>query len=101
MITLACTLFPSVIRRVRPVALTFLATALVLVMDNINALFFLLRNDTAKLVFDEYRIATAQVRAHALRRGFIVFAACLGKGLVCAGLSEEFGLALRYGYGGS
>lgn len=32
----------------------------VLVMDNVNALFFLLRNDTAKLVYEEYRIATAQ-----------------------------------------
>ncbi len=60
--TAAITLFPALIPRVRPVALTFIAAAFVLVMDNINALFFLLRNDTAMSVFDGYRIKTAQVR---------------------------------------
>lgn len=59
-LTAFLTLKPSYIPRLKPVALTFLASALVLVMDNVNALFFLLRNDTAKAVFDEYRIATAQ-----------------------------------------
>lgn len=59
-LTAALTIFPQMIERVRPVALTFLASALVLVMDNINCVFFLLRNDSAKLVFQEYRIATAQ-----------------------------------------
>eukprot|EP00798_Chlamydomonas_sp_ICE-L_P007114 gene7114-218_t len=59
-ITAAITAFPSQISHWRPVALTFLSTALVLVMDNVNALFFLLRNDIAKLVFEEHRIATAQ-----------------------------------------
>jgi len=59
-ITAALTVFPSLIPRVRPVALTFLASALVLVMDNINAIWFLLRNDVAKLVFGAYRIKTAQ-----------------------------------------
>lgn len=60
-LTLACTVFPrSVLPRLRPVALTFIASALVLVMDNVNALFYLLRSDLAKTVFDEYRIATAQ-----------------------------------------
>jgi hypothetical protein len=38
LITAACTLFPAIIPRVRPVALTFIASALVLVMDNINAI---------------------------------------------------------------
>ena len=61
-LTLVPTLFPSILPRMRPVALTFMASALVLVMDNINALWFLLRNDTAKLVFEEYRIQVAQVR---------------------------------------
>uniref|UniRef100_A0A7S2QUA5 Uncharacterized protein n=1 Tax=Chlamydomonas chlamydogama TaxID=225041 RepID=A0A7S2QUA5_9CHLO len=60
LLTAALTLFPALIPRLRPVALTFIATALVLVMDNVNALSFLLRNDTAKQVFEEYRIATAQ-----------------------------------------
>ncbi|KAG2455140.1 hypothetical protein HYH02_000959 [Chlamydomonas schloesseri] len=60
LLTATCTVFPSIIKRVRPVALTFIAAALVLVMDNINAIFFLLRDDTAKAVFDDYRIATAQ-----------------------------------------
>eukprot|EP00198_Chlamydomonas_reinhardtii_P014050 XP_001703387.1 low-CO2-inducible membrane protein [Chlamydomonas reinhardtii] len=60
LLTAACTVFPSIIKRMRPVALTFIASALVLVMDNINAIFFLLRNETAKAVFDDYRIATAQ-----------------------------------------
>lgn len=59
-LTLALTVFPSLIPRLRPVALTFLASAWVLVFDNINAIFYLLRNDTAKAVFGEYRIATAQ-----------------------------------------
>ncbi|KAG2490319.1 hypothetical protein HYH03_011274 [Edaphochlamys debaryana] len=60
LLTATCTIFPSIIRRLRPVALTFIASAFVLVMDNINAIFFLLRNDTAKAVYDDYRIATAQ-----------------------------------------
>eukprot|EP00798_Chlamydomonas_sp_ICE-L_P009460 gene9460-32445_t len=59
-ITAGLTLFPAFIPRGRPVALAFLSSALVLVMDNVNALFFLLRNDTAKAVFEEYRIETAQ-----------------------------------------
>jgi hypothetical protein len=58
--TAAITLFPALIPRVRPVALTFIAAALVLVMDNINALYFLLRNDTAMAVFDDYRIKMTQ-----------------------------------------
>lgn len=37
-LTAFLTLFPKFIPRVRPVALTFLASALVLVMDNINAI---------------------------------------------------------------
>jgi hypothetical protein len=57
--SLAATAFPSILHRLRPVALTFIASALVLVMDNINALFFLIKNDTAKAVFDEYRINVA------------------------------------------
>ncbi|KAG2440375.1 hypothetical protein HXX76_004481 [Chlamydomonas incerta] len=60
LLTATCTVFPSIIKRMRPVALTFIASALVLVMDNINAIFFLLRNETAKMVFGDYRIATAQ-----------------------------------------
>lgn len=36
LLTAACTVFPSIIKRMRPVALTFIASALVLVMDNIN-----------------------------------------------------------------
>ncbi|KAG2490321.1 hypothetical protein HYH03_011272 [Edaphochlamys debaryana] len=60
LLTATCTIFPSIIRRLRPVALTFIASAFVLVMNNINAIFFLLRNDTAKAVYDDYRIATAQ-----------------------------------------
>eukprot|EP00899_Mesostigma_viride_P013073 jgi/Mesvir1/21767/Mv04169-RA.2 len=60
LITATCTLFPKILTRVRPVALTLMSTALVLVFDNINGIFFLLRNDTAKAVFEEYRIATAQ-----------------------------------------
>jgi hypothetical protein len=59
-LTAGLTLFPSAIERARPVALTFLAAAFVLVMDNVNAVFYLLRNDTAKYVFDAYRIETAQ-----------------------------------------
>mmetsp|Transcript_19867 Transcript_19867/g.59018 ORF Transcript_19867/g.59018 Transcript_19867/m.59018 type:complete len:197 (-) Transcript_19867:321-911(-) len=59
-LTLALTIFPSLIERVRPIALTFLATALVLIMDNVNSLSFLLRDDIAKEVFEEYRIACAQ-----------------------------------------
>jgi hypothetical protein len=60
LLTATCTLFPSIIPRMKPVALTFIASALVLVMDNINALFFLLRNETAMTVFEGYRIQTAQ-----------------------------------------
>jgi hypothetical protein len=59
-ITLFCTVYPAHIPRVKPVALCFIASALVLVMDNVNALFYLIRNDTAKAVFDEYRIVCAQ-----------------------------------------
>ena len=62
LLTATCTVFPSIIPRLRPVALTFIASALVLVMDNINAIFFLLRNDVAMQVFEGYRIKTAQVR---------------------------------------
>lgn len=29
-------------------------------MDNVNAVFYLLRNDIAKAVYDEYRIETVQ-----------------------------------------
>ncbi len=88
MLTLACTLFPRIIRRLRPVALTFIASALVLVLDNINAIFFLLRNDTAKMVFDEYRIATAQVRTRPL---------CIGVSVCGAWLCEACGLAGVHG----
>jgi hypothetical protein len=59
-ITAFLTLFPRHIPRGRIVALTFLASAFVLVMDNINAIWFLLRNDTALMVYQEYRIQTAQ-----------------------------------------
>lgn len=58
--TAVATMFPSIIRKVRPVALTFIAAALVLVMDNINAIFYLIRSDLANTVFDDYRINTAQ-----------------------------------------
>ncbi|PNH08109.1 hypothetical protein TSOC_005369 [Tetrabaena socialis] len=60
LITASITVFPAAIHRVRPVALTFIASALVLVLDNINGIWFLLRSDLAKAVFDDYRIATAQ-----------------------------------------
>lgn len=59
-LTAFLTIFPRFIPRARPVALTFLASALVLVMDNINAIWWLLRNDLAKTLFHEHRIATAQ-----------------------------------------
>jgi hypothetical protein len=46
----------------------------VLVMDNINAIFYLLRNETAKDVFQEYRIQTAQVCAGL--SGALLWACC-------------------------
>jgi hypothetical protein len=59
-LTAYCTLVPAAIPRMKIVCLAFLASALPLVMDNINSLFFLLRSDTAKSVFDYDRIACAQ-----------------------------------------
>jgi hypothetical protein len=77
-ITLFCTVFPKHIARVKPVALTFIASALVLVMDNVNALFFLLRNDTAKAVFDEHRIVCAQAGLMMVGIGNFATIICLG-----------------------
>jgi hypothetical protein len=48
-LTAVCTLFPRIIPRLRPVALTFLASALVLVMDNINAIWCVRRPFPAPL----------------------------------------------------
>mmetsp|Transcript_29775 Transcript_29775/g.50001 ORF Transcript_29775/g.50001 Transcript_29775/m.50001 type:complete len:198 (-) Transcript_29775:288-881(-) len=56
LLTAPCVLFPRFIERVRPMALTFLAAALVLVMDNINSVIFLRRSELAKAVFGEQRI---------------------------------------------
>ncbi|KAG1677607.1 hypothetical protein FOA52_010388 [Chlamydomonas sp. UWO 241] len=81
-ITAVLTLFPAFIPRGRIVALTFLATALVLVMDNVNALFFLLRNPTAIAVFEEYRIATAQA-------GLIMVGVGNGLTIIFMGLYEH------------
>lgn len=49
-------LFPRIIERVRPAALTFLGSALVIVLDNINSVLFLSRSELAKTVFEETRI---------------------------------------------
>lgn len=81
-LTAILTLFPSLIERARPVALTFLATALVLVMDNINSVSFLLRNDTAKMAFEEYRIATAQA-------GLILVGVANGFTIIFLGLYKD------------
>ena len=59
-LTALCSVNPAMIPRMKPVCLTFMASAFVLVMDNVNSLFFLLRSDTAKSVFGEHRIACAQ-----------------------------------------
>lgn len=80
--TAICTLFPKLIPRVRPVALTFLASALVLVMDNINAISFLLRNETAKAVFQQHRIETAQAGLMLVGIGNFIT-------IICMGLYEE------------
>mmetsp|Transcript_41894 Transcript_41894/g.133716 ORF Transcript_41894/g.133716 Transcript_41894/m.133716 type:complete len:112 (-) Transcript_41894:138-473(-) len=56
LMTAPLVVFPQFIERVRPMALTFLASAMVIVMDNINTVSFLLRNDIAKMVFQEFRI---------------------------------------------
>eukprot|EP00197_Chlamydomonas_leiostraca_P004576 CAMPEP_0202863864 /NCGR_PEP_ID=MMETSP1391-20130828/4325_1 /ASSEMBLY_ACC=CAM_ASM_000867 /TAXON_ID=1034604 /ORGANISM="Chlamydomonas leiostraca, Strain SAG 11-49" /LENGTH=194 /DNA_ID=CAMNT_0049543539 /DNA_START=117 /DNA_END=701 /DNA_ORIENTATION=- len=60
LLTATCTVFPAIIPRLRPVALTFIAAALVLVMDNVNAVFFLLRLDLAKTVYGATAIQVAQ-----------------------------------------
>lgn len=57
--TALLTIKPSLIARARPVALTFLASALSLVMDNTNSLSKLNRDDRAKSALDDYRINTA------------------------------------------
>jgi len=51
---------PASIPRMKIVCLAFLASALPLVMDNINSLWFLIRSETANMVFDYHRIACAQ-----------------------------------------
>ena len=61
LLTLGATLYPPAIARVRPVALSLLSSALVLVMDNINAVFYLLRNDLAMTLFGPERIKLTQV----------------------------------------
>ncbi len=59
---LFCVLLPAGIApRLRRPALTLLAAAFVLVMDNINAVLYLTRLDLAKTVFDGYRINVALV----------------------------------------
>lgn len=78
LLTAACTVFPSIIPRMRPVALTFLASAMVLVMDNINAIFFLLRSDLAKTVYTARAIEVAQAGLLMVGIGNFLTVVCLG-----------------------
>ena len=59
LLTAFLTIKPSFIVRARPVALTFLASALSLVMDNTNSLSKLNRDADAMAGLDDYRINTA------------------------------------------
>lgn len=59
LLTALLTIKPSFIVRARPVALTFLASALSLVMDNTNSLSKLNRDAGAMDALDDYRINTA------------------------------------------
>lgn len=58
-ITAVCTLKPASIPRMKVVCLALLASALPLVMDNINAFWFLLRDYTANSHWHYHRIACA------------------------------------------
>lgn len=57
-LTALLTLMPKHIARGKAVALPLLASALPLVMDNMNSLNFLVRNDVAKSIFIEERLKT-------------------------------------------
>merc|ERR1719446_876156 len=80
--TALLTIKPSFIARARPVALTFLASALSLVMDNTNSLSKLNRDDNAKFYLDDYRINTAY--------GGLVLVFCANVlTIICLGLYKD------------
>mmetsp|Transcript_25984 Transcript_25984/g.64944 ORF Transcript_25984/g.64944 Transcript_25984/m.64944 type:complete len:197 (+) Transcript_25984:111-701(+) len=89
--TAICTLFPALIQRMRPVALAFLSSALVLVMDNINAVAFLLRDATAVAVFEKTPIATTQA-------GLILVAIGNCLTIICMGVYQAEPVQQKEGY---
>jgi len=80
--TALLTIKPSFIARARPVALTFLASALSLVMDNTNSLAKLNRDAGAMSTLDDYRINTAY--------GGLVLVFCANVlTIICLGLYKD------------
>ena len=80
--TALLTIKPSFIARARPVALTFLASALSLVMDNTNSLSKLNRDADAMRALDDYRINTAY--------GGLVLVFCANVlTIICLGLYKD------------
>lgn len=80
--TALLTIKPSFIARARPVALTFLASALSLVMDNTNSLSKLNRDADAMSALDDYRINTAY--------GGLVLVFCANVlTIICLGLYKD------------